>query len=232
VTSRTRLAALASRYGLGEEGTERLSRLLRALLEDPLAPTAIRSPVRAIDDHLADSLVGLEVPEVRAARRAADLGSGAGLPALPLAVAMPDTRFTLVESAGRKCDFLTRTAAACGLANVEIARARAEELGTPADYDLVTVRALAELAVVAEYAAPLLRVGATLLAWRGRRDGDGEQAAARAAAALGLELGPVLRVEPYPGARERHLHVVTKVAETPARFPRRPGVALKRPLGR
>ena len=97
--------------------------------------------------------------------------------------------------------------------------------------DLVTARALAPLAVVAEYAAPLLAVGGALVAWRGRRDPEDEAAAARAAAELGLEPGTVTRVEPYPGALNRHLHVMRKVAPTPDRFPRRPGMARKRPLG-
>jgi 16S rRNA (guanine527-N7)-methyltransferase len=97
--------------------------------------------------------------------------------------------------------------------------------------DLVTARALAPLAVVAEYAAPLLTVGGTLVAWRGRRDPDDEAVGARAAVELGLEPGTVIRVEPYPGALHRHLHVLRKVAPTPDRFPRRPGMARKRPLG-
>ena len=70
-----------------------------------------------------------------------------------------------------------------------------------------------------------------LVAWKGARSADAEAAGARAAAALGLEVGSVLRVEPFEGARERHLHVYRKVASTPERFPRRPGMAVKRPLG-
>ena len=97
--------------------------------------------------------------------------------------------------------------------------------------DLVTARALAPLAVVAEYAAPLLALGGTLVAWRGRRDPVDEAAAGRAAAELGLEAREPIHVEPYPGALHRHLHVMVKVAPTPDRFPRRPGVARKRPLG-
>jgi 16S rRNA (guanine527-N7)-methyltransferase len=97
--------------------------------------------------------------------------------------------------------------------------------------DLVTARALASLPVVAEYAAPLLRLGGTLIVWRGRRDPADEAAGARAAALLGLESLPPVQVQPYSGAVNRHLHPMLKVAATPARFPRRPGIARKRPLG-
>jgi len=69
------------------------------------------------------------------------------------------------------------------------------------------------------------------VAWRGRRNPDAEDAAARAAARLGLEPLEIRRVQPYPGAQNRYLHLMSKVTETPRGFPRRPGVALKRPLG-
>jgi 16S rRNA (guanine527-N7)-methyltransferase len=94
----------------------------------------------------------------------------------------------------------------------------------------VTARALAALPVVAEYAAPLLRMGGTLVAWKGRPDPAETADAAAAAAALGLEVVEVVRVKPHPAARHRYLHVLRKVAPTPPRFPRRPGAAAKRPL--
>ena len=139
---------------------------------------------------------------------------------------------SLVESNGRKCAFIAAAIEAAGATNAAAVHARAEAWpdGLEAS-DLVTARALAPLAVVAEYAAPLLAVGGSLVAWRGRRDPEDEAAAARAAAELGLEPGTVTRVEPYPGALHRHLHVMRKVAPTPDRFPRRPGMARKRPLG-
>jgi 16S rRNA (guanine527-N7)-methyltransferase len=183
-------------------------------------------------DHLADSLVALELAEVRAATAAADLGSGAGFPGLPLAVALPEARVSCVESNGRKCAFIARAAEACGAGNAAVVHARAEEWAEGfGACDLITARALAPLAVVAEYAAPLLSLGGSLVAWRGRRDPEDEASGARAGAQLGLEPGPIVRVEPYPGALHRHLHLLRKVDATPDRFPRRPGMARKRPLG-
>jgi 16S rRNA (guanine527-N7)-methyltransferase len=85
--------------------------------------------------------------------------------------------------------------------------------------------------VVLEYAAPLLRLGGTLVDWRGARVHAEEQRAERAADELGLALLGVERVEPFEAARDRHLHLFTKLSDTPATFPRRAGMARKRPLG-
>lgn len=228
-----RLAELVQRFGLPAGAAGQLTCLLGRLVEDPHAPTAVRERARVIDEHLADSLVALEVEAVRHAGTVADLGSGAGLPGLPLAIARPEAHVALVESAVRKCAFLSRTVDACGLANAEVVHGRAEGVAVARreSFELVTARALAPLAVVAEYAAPLLAVGGALVAWRGRRDVAGERAAAAAGAELGLSLAEVRRVEPFAGAEHRHLHVLVKASETPARFPRRPGMAVKRPLG-
>jgi 16S rRNA (guanine527-N7)-methyltransferase len=228
------IEALARRYGLGQVAQRRLATLLEALISDPLAPTSVRDPRRVLEDHLADSLVALELVEVRAARQLADIGSGAGLPGLPLAIAQADagTEVDLVESNGRKSHFIAKLVEACGLTNATVVNARAEAWPEGRDrFDLVTARALAPLAVVAEYGAPLLRLGGTLLVWRGRRDAVDEESAVVAAGELGLEMHEALPVNPYPGAANRHLQPMVKRSPTPERFPRRPGVARKRPLG-
>lgn len=226
------VAALAGRWSLDRGAAGRLAALVGVLADDPGAPTTIRAPERAVEAHLADSLVALELDVVRAARRIADLGSGPGFPGLALAIALPVARVALVESSARKCAFLDRAIAAVDVSNADVVHARAEAWPEGIEaHDLVTARALAALPVVVEYAAPLLALGATLVAWRGRRDEAAERAAERAAAVLGLEPVEVRQVQPYPAARDRHLHLFRKAAPTPPRFPRRPGVARKRPLG-
>ncbi len=111
--------------------------------------------------------------------------------------------------------------------------ARAQRSGRQgwADSDVAVARAMAAQSVVLEYAAPLLRLGGSLVDWRGRRIVPAERAAEKAADELGLNRIEVRRVEPFAGARDHHLHLFEKVTDTPARFPRRPGVARKRPLG-
>jgi 16S rRNA (guanine527-N7)-methyltransferase len=232
VTAEGGVFELASRHRLPPGAGDALLAVLKLIERDEHAPTTIRDPLRGIDEHLADSLVALQIEEVRHASVIADLGAGAGFPGLPLAIALPRARVALVESSTRKCEFLERAVGAAGARNLTVVHSRAEEWTEARNAcDLVTARALAPLAVVAEYAAPLLRVGGVLLVWRGRRDPRGEAQAELAAAELGLEVHPVLPVVPFAGAQHRHLHLMLKVRGTPSRFPRRPGAALKRPLG-
>jgi 16S rRNA (guanine527-N7)-methyltransferase len=202
---------------------------LVAALADPGAPTSVHAPGEVQNVHIADSLAGLEVDAVREARRIADLGSGAGLPGLVLAIARPEAEVVLVESVGKKCAWLARTIEDLGLQNVRVACARAEELDEGA-FDVVAARALASLSVLCEYAAPLLREGGSLVAWKGAVDAAEEADGLHAAEVLGLERVEVRAVEPYPASERRTLHVFRKLAPTPAGYPRRPGMAAKRPL--
>jgi 16S rRNA (guanine527-N7)-methyltransferase len=160
----------------------------------------------------------------------ADLGSGAGWPGLALAAALPSAHVSLVESAVRHCRYLER--AAEGMENVTVVHARAEEWAAGIGaHDVITARALAALPVVLEYAAPLLELGGHVVAWKGELE-DAEAAnGAAAAEILGLEPVSVVPVQPFPEARGRTLHVFRKASATPDRFPRRPGMATKRPLG-
>jgi 16S rRNA (guanine527-N7)-methyltransferase len=188
-----------------------------------------------VDIHVADSLSALVIPEVRRAQWIADIGAGAGFPGLALAVALPRARVDMIEAASRKCAVVDRLTHAAGLDN-EIVRAlpmRAEERaawGGRESYDVVTARAVGPLAVLVEYAAPLLGPAGVFVAWKGTRDPEEEARGARAAGEVGLEPEAVVEVQPWPGVRDRNLVVYRKVGATPERFPRRPGIAAKRPL--
>lgn len=226
-----RLDVLAAEYGLLPAARAALAAALALQAVDPTASTTVREPSAAVDRHVADSLAALSLDEVRGARAIADIGSGAGWPGLALAAALPGAQVSLVESAIRHCRYLEHAAAHAGLDNVEVVHARAEAwhagLG---GQDLVTARALAALPVLCEYAAPLLREGGALVAWKAAVPPEELADGAAAAATLGLEPAGVRPVVPYVGAREHALHVFRKIAPTPARFPRRPGMATKRPL--
>jgi 16S rRNA (guanine527-N7)-methyltransferase len=232
VNVRARLDELGRRYAVPGAGVHALEAILELQARDPTASTTVRDPAAAVDRHVADSLVALEFVSVREARRIADVGAGAGWPGLALAAALPAARVALVESAARHCRYLEKAVAAGGLRNVAVVHARAEAWPDGLEaHDLVTARALAALPVVLEYAAPLLTDSGVVAAWKGRVERLEAAAGAVAAAELGLEAVEVRVVRPYPGAERRTLHVFRKVAPTPARFPRRPGMAVKRPLG-
>jgi 16S rRNA (guanine527-N7)-methyltransferase len=224
------LETLATRYALPASAPASFAVLLE-LLAAPEAPTSVHDPQQGLRVHIADSLAGLEVPELRAAGVVADLGPGGGLPGLVLAAALPDAQLILVESAARKCDFLRAATTAMGLANVEVVWARAEEWRDGIGRcDVVCARAVAALGVLAEYAAPLLRDGGVLVAWKGAIDEAEAGDAAAAAQHLGMAIEPVRSVVPFAGSQRRTLHVLRKIGPTPPEFPRRAGMATKRPL--
>lgn len=211
-----------------------LSILAALLRDDPLAPVAdsTRSNVERV--HIADSLSGLERPEVREAERIADIGAGAGLPGLVLAAALPGAAVDLIESSRRKCEFMERAIASMGLGNAFVVNERAEERGRGPwreRYEAATARAVARLATLAELASPLLRRGGHLVAWKGRRDPDEEAELERALPRVAMELREVVPVTPYPGSRDRHIHLLRKNGPTPNDLPRRNGLAAKRPFG-
>jgi 16S rRNA (guanine527-N7)-methyltransferase len=156
-----------------------------------------------------------------------DIGSGGGLPAIPLAVGLPQVRFTLLEANTRKCAFLEHVAGTLGLTNVVVAAGRAEELGhhpqLREQFDRAISRAAARPEVLLELALPFVRTGGDLVAQVSPLDPGVLEPAARL-----LGGGPP-RLQP-PAAGAGPLLVVPKVASTPSRFPRRAGLPGRKPL--
>ena len=205
--------------------------LLTAESSAPSSPTASRN---AWTVHVADSLSGLELADLAAATAICDVGAGAGFPGLALSAALPGSRVDLVESIGRKCEFIERAAAAGGIANVRVVNARAEDWAAGEGreaYEAVTARAVGRLSTLAELASPLLKPNGVLIAWKGKRDPDEEAELERAAEALAMTPEEVRWVGPYAGSENRHLHLIRKGGATPADLPRRAGMAKKRPRG-
>jgi len=212
----------------------KLEKVLELLAQERASVSSITEPDRAWKAHVADSLTGLEIQQLVEARRIADIGSGAGFPGLALAVALPDSEVDLIESVGRKCDFIQRAVEAAGIANATVVNARSEEVASAElreSYDVVTARAVGRLSTLAELASPLLRANGILVAWKGKRDPDEEQQLERAAEQLAVHPELILDVGDRAGSKHRHLHVLSKLSPTPADLPRRPGMAKKRPRG-
>jgi 16S rRNA (guanine527-N7)-methyltransferase len=189
--------------------------------------TAVSDP-DAFARHVGDALSAAHLVACEPDGPLVDVGSGGGVPGLVLAIRFPEREVTLVEATGTKAAFLEHAAHDLDLGNVHVACARAEAFAVTARdaYAIATARALAPPAVAAELCLPLVRAGGCVILYTGAVDPDGLAVVAAALAAV------VERVEPVPGTERRHLVVLRKVAPTPARFPRRVGVALKRPLVR
>jgi 16S rRNA (guanine527-N7)-methyltransferase len=211
-----------------------LRKVLKLLAEERASVSSVTDPATAWKVHIADSLTGLEVAELRDSGRIADIGSGAGFPGLALAVALPHAQVDLIESIGRKCEFMRRAIETAGIANARVRNARSEELAGDQElelYDVVTARAVGRLSTLAELASPLLIDGGVLVAWKGKRDAEEEAQMHRAATELAMQPELILPAGPYAGSKHRHLHTIRKVGPTPTGIPRRPGMAKKRPRG-
>ena len=196
--------------------------------------TAIRDVEGIRKKHFLDSLTCLLVWRESPPARLVDIGTGAGFPGIPLKIALPHLRLTLVESVGKKVAFCQHIVDTLKLEKVTVLQARAEELGQEKghreSYDWAVARAVANLPVLAEFLLPLVRVGGGMLAQKGESAVAETHAAEHAIRVLGGHLRQVKKVE-LPGvAEDRYLVVVDKKAQTPPGYPRRVGLPAKRPI--
>ena len=222
----------ARAYGLALEGDLLLA--LRGYLDALLETnrvfnlTAVTDPLEAWRRHVLDSLS--LVPQLRERPELTgviEVGSGGGLPALPLAIALPERRFTLLEATGKKARFLADVARTLGLSNVEVVAERAELFAHAEGrerFDLVTSRAVSRLSVLCELTLPFLRVGGLSLALKGEQAELEIQEAARALALLGGRVSKVVRTSTGT------IVAIDKHAATPGKYPRRPGEPKRAPL--
>lgn len=211
-----------------------LEKVLELLASERASVSSVTARQQAWRVHVADSLTGLDVPALREAHRIADIGSGAGFPGLPLAVALTAAQIDLIESVGRKCTFIQRAIDTAGIPNATVLNDRSEEIASTErrdSYDVVTARAVGRLATLAELASPLLHDGGVLIAWKGKRDPGEEQQLENATEHLAMHPEQILDVGDRAGSKHRHLHVLRKSGPTPPDLPRRPGIAKKRPRG-
>ncbi|WP_099207857.1 16S rRNA (guanine(527)-N(7))-methyltransferase RsmG [Urinicoccus timonensis] len=184
--------------------------------------------------HFLDSLSLLKLEEIQGAKRILDLGTGAGFPGVPLKIAKKDLDITLLDSLKKRIDFLNESIEDMGLEGIRGIHARAEELSRKDDYreafDLVTSRAVANLATLYEYCLPFVKVGGYMVAMKGP-DIEGELKEGQAALkALGGELVEVKKVD-LPQDIEHTLVLVKKVKATPKKYPRAGGKPRKNPIG-
>lgn len=191
--------------------------------------------ITALEDflyrHLLDSLT-LE-PLLPKQARLADIGSGAGFPALPLAIVRPDIQVTAVESIGKKCAFIQEAAEQLKLTDFTVRNERSESLGQDPKlrehFDIVSARAVAALPVLLELCLPLVKMGGAFLAMKGLSYEEELQASTKALKELGGELKEV-KTFAHPSLAGSRLLIIKKVRPTPAKYPRTVGLPAKQPL--
>jgi 16S rRNA (guanine527-N7)-methyltransferase len=196
--------------------------------------TAIRDVESIRTKHFLDSFSCVLAWKAAPPQHLIDVGTGAGFPGLPLKILYPDLRLTLVESVGKKAKFCQHIVDVLRLKQVEVIQARAEDLGQDLrhreTYEWAVARAVANLNVLSEYLIPLARIGGTILAQKGESAPAEAQSAKETINLLGGNLKQLIPVH-LPGvADERYLVVVEKVARTPLKYPRKPGIPMKQPL--
>lgn len=211
---------------------EQLGRYLALLLaaNEAMNLTAVRDPAEAWERHLLDSLTLLPVlAEAGDALSVLDVGSGGGLPGLPLAICTPGSRFTLMDATAKKCAFLDHAVSELGLANVTVVDARAEEAGRDrlrGAFDVVTARAVGRLATLLELTVPFAKVGGLCVLTKGQK---AEEELAEAKRAMHLLHATHAGTIETPTGR---IVVVEKRRETPRAYPRAVGEPKRRPLGK
>ena len=183
--------------------------------------------------HYADSLLPLARKEwFPDGARLIDVGTGAGFPGMPLAIARPDLKVTLLDSQRKRCDFLSAVCDELKLPNVTVLHARAEDGARGAlreQMDVAVARAVAPLNVLAEYLLPYVRVGGRMLCWKGPAVREEMAAGERACKMLGGQAEGLYRL-PIEG-REHYVHSAIKISATARRYPRKSGTPSKDPLG-
>jgi 16S rRNA (guanine527-N7)-methyltransferase len=199
--------------------------------------TAITDWEGVLIRHFLDSLSCLKaIPqsELSAGAQVIDVGTGAGYPGIPLKIVCPGMRLTLLEAARKKVTYLGHLINELGLKDVWAIHARSEQLGQDPthreQYDWALARAVAKMPTLMEYLLPLVRVGGATLAQKGEDAPAEVQEAGYAISTLGGEVRQLVPVELRGLAETRYLVVVDKVASTPQKYPRRPGMPDKRPL--
>jgi 16S rRNA (guanine527-N7)-methyltransferase len=196
--------------------------------------TAIRDSESIRTKHFLDSFSCVLAWKASPPDRLIDVGTGAGFPGVPLKILYPNLRLTLVESVGKKAMFCQHIVRVLGLEHVEVIQTRAETLGQSPQhrekYDWAVARAVANLNVLGEYLLPLVKIGGMALAQKGEGGPAEAQSAEKAMELLGGKLKQLIPVN-LPGvADDRFLVVVEKVAATPPKYPRKPGIPMKQPL--
>lgn len=226
---------LAARAGIGlsEAKSDALSKYLDLLLEanQKFNLTRISDRAGAEVQHVGDALTLLPFLP-REAFRLADVGSGGGVPGIPLAIARPDARVTLIESTQKKANFLREAAGALGLGNVVVISDRVEVVAHGAgreSFDVVTARALAAMNVLAEWCLPLVKKGGKLLAMKGARVSEELPAAEKAVRTLNGGT-PVVHAVELPGAEHHVVVEVLKMGRTDSRYPRPAAQTKSKPL--
>lgn len=222
---------------VNEEQLDLLSRYADLIVGYELANViGVRKRDEAILEHVTDALTCFLTGHLGPGKRLIDIGTGGGLPGIPLQIICSELQVTLLEATTKKANFLESVTHELGLRNTRVLNERAEEAGRRQRYrnvfQVAVVRAVGPLPTILEYSAPLVQPGGIIIAMKAKTPDEEIRAGDSAAKALGLTSRETIKVDFLPDLvqKERTLLLYQKVSTTPNRFPRRVGLAKKRPI--
>jgi len=233
----TKLKTFFTEFGLSieREKIQLFERYYRLLISEneKYNLTAVTGEDEVIVKHFLDSTAVLRYRDLTDLR-AVDIGTGAGFPGIPLKIMVPGLKLLLLDSLKKRCQFLERVVRELNLTNVTVINERAENIGRQKPFrelfDVTFSRAVAEVRVLLEFHAPLLRLGGETILFKGPGVDEELKKAEKAAKQLGMELKDVYYYRLPGNFGERSLVVYKKLQTTPENYPRRPGIPEKRPL--
>ena len=222
---------------LNKEQQEKISIYCEKILEwnEKINLTAIKDREMFRVKHIEDSLSCIQLPEYANAKRVADLGTGAGFPGIPLAIASPEKNFVLIDSLRKRLKIIDELCEELDIKNVMTVHERAEELGNDKDhrekYDVCVSRAVARLNILVEWGLPLVKPNGAMIAFKGLKAEEEAEEAKKAIKILG---GRLDRIYEYSleneEAQSRSLLIIKKENNTPKKYPRKPGKAKEAPI--
>lgn len=219
-----------------DEQVSKLNKYMRGILEwnEKVNLTRITEPEEFLVKHYLDSLVCCRRDEFLKAKKIIDVGTGAGFPGIPLAVMSPDKQFVLMDSLNKRLKIIDELCLDAGITNVQTVHARAEELARNKQhrekYDLCVSRAVANMAVLAEYCLPFIKVGGCLMAYKGPEAAEEAEAAEKAIKLLGGEIQEIYEAKLDQYGISHNILIVKKIKNTASKFPRKAGMPTKEPL--
>ncbi|MBB6731710.1 16S rRNA (guanine(527)-N(7))-methyltransferase RsmG [Cohnella zeiphila] len=221
---------------LGERELEQFERYYELLVEwnEKMNLTGITEREAVYEKHFYDSLTVSMAAELEGDKALADIGSGAGFPSIPLKIAFPDLKVTIVDALAKRIRFLEEVAAQLDLKGIVCLHGRAEDLGRLPEhrdrYDIATARAVARLAGLNELCLPFVRAGGFFVAMKGSDVREELDESEYSLSKLNARLRDTIRLELPIEKADRHLVVMAKNGPTPKPYPRKAGIPLKTPL--
>lgn len=229
------IGAIKKRHG--DEKALRMCAYMNAILamNEHINLTAVTDKCEFIEKHIMDSLTCFDTPEFRGAEMIVDLGTGAGFPGVPLAIAAPEKQFILVDSLAKKLRVIDELTDEMGIRNVTTVHVRAEDMGQDTEYrekfDLCLSRAVANMSVLSEWSLPLVTVGGSAIFYKGQKAEAETKEAGKAIRTLGGKIDRIHKTTLEGTDISDHaLVIVRKINRTPKKYPRKPGVAKKAPI--